>query len=485
MIGISAFTSIRDKMKRFGYDAITDKGRRRPPGVRVKAESEILGESDRRKLQSTIHDQRRNFAVLAWMIRKHLDYVSSFTFQARNDDPELNKNLERLVTWWSRPRNCDVANRHSLRRLTRLAEAARIVDGDFGLLLLRQGKVQGIESDRIGSKPTQGGIPESYRATSWVQGLDLDSSGATKRYMLLKRVANGLIFDRVVPARNMKLLAHYDRIDQVRGVSPLAAAMNTIADVKEAFEWNLIKAKVHALFGLGISRDSVGGAGRFDYSDADDGGTPDEDTTRYDVNIDGGVFKLELDPGDKVDTIESRTPSGEFMDYSRLMIQVALNALDIPFTFWDSRQSSYSAMRQDLLNYIQSVKSKRGDLIELLDDLIAWKVGSWVNVIGRDGEPILKLPAGMNARDIAWEWVAAGIPWIDPLKEISADAQAVSMAVKSRHQISAERGVDWETTVSQLEAEEYELRKRNISAQLGMPGAVLTTTKDEDTSDET
>jgi hypothetical protein len=45
-------------------------------------------DTERRKLISAGRDIHRNFSLAAWMLRKHLDYVSSFTFQCRSGNPQ-------------------------------------------------------------------------------------------------------------------------------------------------------------------------------------------------------------------------------------------------------------------------------------------------------------------------------------------------------------------------------------------------------------
>jgi hypothetical protein len=38
--------------------------------------------------------------IAAWAIRKHLDFVSTFSFHARTDDDDLNMLLERKMAEW-------------------------------------------------------------------------------------------------------------------------------------------------------------------------------------------------------------------------------------------------------------------------------------------------------------------------------------------------------------------------------------------------
>jgi len=129
---METFTTDTTQVEQFAYDAIAGDNRRRAPKSRPQRESKILSEKGRRKLTATTQDLRRNYTIAAWAIRKHLDYVSSFTLQVNTGDKTLDDSIEKLMRWWGKRKNCDAAQRHPLRRMIRLAEAHRTVDGDFG-----------------------------------------------------------------------------------------------------------------------------------------------------------------------------------------------------------------------------------------------------------------------------------------------------------------------------------------------------------------
>ena len=61
------------------------------------AEDKHLNVSGRKKLIDTTRDLYRNFAPAAWAIRKHLDYTSTFSFQARTGDDALNRRIEEFL----------------------------------------------------------------------------------------------------------------------------------------------------------------------------------------------------------------------------------------------------------------------------------------------------------------------------------------------------------------------------------------------------
>ena len=83
----------RASRRRFGYDAVEDKDRRKPPSANTKSEDDLLTPGKRKKLTGATRDIHRNFAIAGWAIRKHLDYVSTFSFQSRTGIEELDNEI--------------------------------------------------------------------------------------------------------------------------------------------------------------------------------------------------------------------------------------------------------------------------------------------------------------------------------------------------------------------------------------------------------
>jgi len=184
----------------FGYDAVESKNRRQAPTGRLRSEDKELLPHQRRKLTSAARDIHRNFTIAAWAIQKHLDYVSTFSFQSRTGSADLDDRIEALMDWWSRPANCDVAARHSFPRLVRLAEERRTVDGDVFLLKLSDGRVQALEGDRV-QTPTSG-LPQGVLPAEFVHGVQVDDAGRARAFAVCKRPLLGgdFAFERLVPA---------------------------------------------------------------------------------------------------------------------------------------------------------------------------------------------------------------------------------------------------------------------------------------------
>lgn len=440
----------------FGYDAVEERGKRKIAHPLTRSEDRELFQNQRRQLISGTRDLPRNFSVAAWAIRKHLDYVSSFSFKAASGNPELDDELQSLMTWWARPINCDVASRHSLPRLMRLLELSRTIDGDVFVNLLGDGRIQSIEGDRV--RTPYGNLPPGIDSNKLIHGVLTDDYGKAIAYAVCKRPRNtsDLVFDKLLSARFTRQLAYYTRIDQVRGMSPLTAAINSFRDVYEGINYALAKAKVSQLFAMAFMREESDQLTNLSEVASTDASETDSDQPRYAMDLNGGPISLDLDPGDKAEILESKTPSTEFQAFTQETIGMALKALDIPVCFYDEGRANFSSGRQGWILYNQSATSKRADLKELLDYMTTWRVGLWI------ASGALVLPKGMRPKDVKWDWVHAGIPWMDPLKEATANAMEINSALNSRQRLSKERGEDWFEIVDELAEENAYLEEKNV-----------------------
>lgn len=421
--------SLWQRMTSFGYDAIEQRGRRKAPAVMLQSEDAEAAPLKRGKLTTEGRNLVRNFSIARWMLNQHLNYVSTFSFQSKTGNATLDSEVERLVKEvWNKRENCDIGGRHSLPQLIRLAEARRTVDGDCGLIKMASGHIQALEGDRIRS-PESFGPGSQVKASDLCHGVQLDASGRAVAYAVCKRgsSANSFVFERMVPASNLYLHAAYDRFDQVRGASPIACAMNVLRDTYEGFDLALAKIKVSQLFGLAITRESPEGAAEYT-PEVDEEGNP---TGRYQVDFGKGPCLLELDPGDDAKFLESTSPATEQQAFFETMIQVALKALDIPFSFYNESFTNYSGARGAFLQYEQAAEIKRHAVRDMLDYLTAWRLGLFI----QDG-----LLPGVTFEQLRWQWIPRGMPWLDPLKEVQAEVQSMDALLDNAEDIAQRHG---------------------------------------------
>lgn len=463
-------------LTRFGYDAVESSTRRRAPIMASYSEDDTLDANKRKRLVSTMRDIPRNFSLAGWGIRKHLDYVSTFNFQSRTGDVNFDKRLESLLKWWSLPENCDVAGRHSFKQMMRLLEEARTVDGDNLVVRYADGRIQCIESDRVRNPNGSTNMVHPDSKLRIIQGVEVDAQGRAVRYAISKRNANSSAMEpeRWIDAGNARLLGYYDRFDQVRGISRLAPAINSFQDLYESTTYALAKAKVSQLFGLVTYRDAPFSLGQLDNPDGEG------DADGYNVKFGGGPYHLDLEDGDRAEILESKTPGTEFQAFCMQVTASALKALDIPMSFYDESFTNYSGARQALLQYEQSVQAKRGDLVGVLNWITQWKLAQWV------GAGLIPLPKGVQrVSDIPWEWIPAGISWIDPLKEAKADETTIGTVTNSRQNICKTHGFDFFEIADQQAQEEKYMRDIGLEGTLEIePGAADKILEEEEEAEE-
>jgi len=488
----------------FGYQAVQDKGRRQAPKTSIYHESEVLPPKARHKLQATTQDQGRNISLVAWMTRKHLDYVSKFHFSFRTDKETTNEVVNRIFRWHGAPRNLDYLGRFGRDEMFRLFELEKVLCGDAGLLKLDELKLQAIESDLIakGTPPEGKTLPDNINNS----GLVVDKTGRVLQYAICNRGTNGgsCVFDHLEPPANIIFDGYWNRFSsQFRGVSPLSTAINMVQDIHEGFEFNLIKTKMHALLGVAITRKAEDGGNigsasgaktitpwvaedhawvAYDYcsysgkiylcqtaysttsasSFATDlaAGKWSEDTTDTGLNLDPrAINMLDLNSGEDAKILESSTPSSQFVEGSYLFIQIAMLALDIPVTSFDSRRSSFSARIADLNEYEVSSDAKRTKNRYVRQDYSDWVLAT----IWNDPQSPWQLRKiatadGMALRDIqeAAEWIPSGSPWLDKFRQIQGDQLGISIGLDNAIDACRRRGVSFFSNIDkQAQANAY------------------------------
>ncbi len=429
--------------QQFRYDALETKDRRRASSASsTRREDTILIGHKRTQLQGTTQDIVRNFSVAAWAIRRHLDYVARFNFQALTPDEKLNDDIEELMQIQSRPYNMEIGGRFNRERFFRLVESTAVQQGDTGLVLLKNGQVQGIESDLIRDPPQE----QKSDGSTWVDGVRIGAGGRGLAYSIFGRGASGggYEYKTIVPARNFIHYGFFERYasEQIRGVSPIVASLNQFRDVYDNIDYGLIKLKISQLFAIALMRDKDATpmdevfGNREDDCEGCEEGEDSQDATppAREINLANGPAVLDLDDGEKVEVIESKTPSDQMQNFSRLVMMVALKALDIPYCFFDESHTNYSGSRGSWLQYQRAAWNRQEEQIEMRRRWTYFQLAFWMM------EGLLTLPSGMSIGDIAFEWHPTGMPWWNPADEVEADQEAVASCFESPIAIVKQKG---------------------------------------------
>ena len=428
----------------FGYNAVVNKGRRQSPKTSRHAEVKTLTKGKRNKMLATAQDQNRNHALVAWAIRKHLDYVSSFSMSFRTDFIELNNIVNRIFKWHGSPENFDYIGKFGRNEAFRFFELEKVIAGDAAMIKLkntktRKNKLFMLESDLI---VNGSGAPEGFDT----EGL-IKNKGKVTKYCVCNRGDRGSskIYDHTELAGNIIFDAYWNRYgSQYRGVSPLSVAINSVQDVAEAMEFNLLKAKMQALFGMVITRKSVDGVmgGAVGPTSETQDAEAEATGTTYDLNP-RAINILDLNENEDAKPFESATPSSEFVEGCYLYIQVALLALDIPITSFDSRRSTFSARIADLNEYEVSVYEKQRKNRYARQNYSDWLLRN----IWNEGDFNLRATAekhNLSLQDVQQfvDWVPNGSPWLDKFKQLKGDQLAVQLLQDNPIDAAKRRGQD-------------------------------------------
>jgi capsid protein len=423
------------------YDAIKPAGKRKQPPARIVREDNHLQGSKRRQLMSNAADLKRNLSIAAWMVRRHLDYVARMNYAPNTGDRELDKDLKELMIWQSRAENMDRGGRLTREKLFRLAESRRVLDGDMGLIRLRDGRTQCIKGDLL-RDPSKKKIPKGQE---WESGVRIDEAGLQLAYSIHKRTngGRGTEFSRIVPRRNFHLYGFFDDAanDQVRGISPFTSAIADLRDTYEAIDYAKVKIKISQLLGVKFTRkegESLDSA----LSSDDRGGVDSGDACEEDleeprvVDWSKGITTFDMDEGEDVDMVESKNPSTEFQNFIRIVIMVALKSLDIPYSFFDEKHTNFHGSRGSWLQYDRSCVDKRDDQIEMRRQWTTWQKQRWV----ADG--LLLLPSGKTIADLKFDWVPKGFPWWKPSEEVVGSLKAIGGGLDNPFRVcqEADRG---------------------------------------------
>ena len=449
-----------------GYDAIKTTGKRKAASAVLKTEDEQLKGRDRKQMIGTGRELARNYSMVQWAIRKHLDYVTQYDFQMKTDNDELNERVETLMMEWMRPTSCDTAGRHPFPRLLRMLEARRVLDGDCFLLKRRNGTLQTIEGDLI-QDPDR-----ADQGERWFNGCHVNASGRTIAWGLHKRESYGQTkFVRRVKAQNMIQHACFERFDQCRGISPLAAAYNSFRDCYEGVDHQLALMKAQSLFAMVVTSGAEDGMGEI--TKTGDG---------YDVDFGKGPLKLEMDPGDDAKFLKTDSPGDSTQSFLNLVLGMAIKSLDLPYNFLDEGHTNFFGSRAAWLLYDRSCHAKRADVLEVLRQVTVWLLRIWIT------NGTIRLPAGTTINDVPFVWIHRGMPWWDPSKEITGDLLAISAGLDNPIRLCAARGNgDFETNIKQI-AKAMAIAKENevpVSFAMGesVPAQADAEEEDEDSEE--
>ena len=419
----------QERLRNFGrFDSALDSTKR---GIsrNISGAEDTAGTAERYKLIRAARDLADNFPPVRSLLLKFATYVAGrLSYQARTGDKELDAQVERYWLKWCR--ECDFLRRHDFVSFLQLAVMAILRDGDCGFIIVRDGemlKLQSVEADRIGSPYNR-----LIDSDTYIGGINLDEFGRPKSFQIFVRTINNQYIEPTDIAAN-EFIHLFDptRLDEYRGRSAFATALNAARDLQET-----IKAEVQAIkfasYQTGVITTENGSADASDYfatSQKNDFGQTEKLS-----NVDPGAIQY-LSPGEKMEMFKSDRPGGAFGEFVRLVQAHIAMAVGLPYGFaFDADKSGPMARMEAAMAERTFARWRRLLESQFLDRI--------KNIVLLDAAARGEIDDSEFLLDGRWCWPAKVS--IDYGREANADIALWKAGLKTAGQIYSDAGEDYE-----------------------------------------
>ncbi len=403
--------------KRNGYDA--GGGRDSDNWTPVDGRAEDINAMSRDTIRHRARDLERNADyVEASILAMERNVVGSgIRLDCKVDHPELEKEIERLWESWCHAENCDVTGRLCFCEILKMAVRRMLVDGGLLIVAAYTGdkrfplQLQIKEVDELnsgvlfhGQNQVVGGIevnsfnkPVAYHFTVY------DTFGETGRTVRIPA-------DRVIYLNKTK------RPTQVREISGFSNVLSRLRDLNQFLNAVSVKERMLACLAVFIKKVNAAlGLGRNQ--------KPDKETGVKKKKLAPGMI-MELDAGDEIQVVNPSGQASNAKDMVSILLRGVSSALGLSYEAIsrDMSQSTYSSARQNLVEDRETYKEWQHYLSEhLCRKVYAW----WMESCVMAGS--LNIPDYFTNPEKYTEckWIAKGMSWIDPVKEVNANRIAL------------------------------------------------------------
>lgn len=249
------------------------------------------------------------------------------------------------------------------------------------------------------------------------------------------------------------------RPGQTRGVPFFAPVLDTFKILADYMEAELVAARVSACFAAFVKTDNPYSAG---FGRADD----TNNASQLLEGMEPGAVEY-LANGQDIVFSDPKRPGQTFDAFVERLVRSIGAALGLPYEliFKDFSKTNYSSARAALLQAYRVFQNWQQMVVDNLCQPV-WEILLEEAYLTGD------LPAPDFYAN-QWEytraaWIPPGWQWVDPKKETEANKVAVEMGFKSRADVCAEAGDDWEAKAIQI------AREKQKYDDLGIPFGTAT-----------
>lgn len=444
--------ALRRLVRKSQFDAINSLGYSAAIGSRMRThyawdrsipgdEDTVMGRYDRRHIRLESRDLYRNSEIAGAAVDRFPSYAVWLGIHPlpQTSSKEWNKEASQ---WWMQQYvpACDYRQRPGvdLIEFQKLTMSHRMLDGDLGYILRKNGQLQPIEASRVATPQ------DKMSDKTIIDGVQMSKKGTLLGFWVGNRI-NGTSVDTskgkmyFVKKESMIWCMRPGRIDQVRGVPDLARVVNKLRDYDSTDQFVLNKIKHDSQILLkktikgGMDNDMPRGG--YEKTTADG-----KDPIKVEKTEWGGVWTGDI--GEDIETTDSKTPNSRYVQYMELELRAIAAAIGLTYEYLMLifTAGSFSAQRAAMLHAQHAFREwHQWEVKCFLQRLWNWRIAKAMK-----DHVIPKAPLDKNGVSEWWhvDWSVPWLGWVDPDKQAKADQQEIKMGIKSTQNAIRSRGGD-------------------------------------------
>lgn len=386
---------------------------------------------------------RQNNPLASGMLERAVENVvgdHGYALHAKTEDKDWNKKAEALFAGWLD--SADVLGNCWLEHL-RFVVRHWLGDGDFGSVLLQEGRLQPLDPASINTPFDKLGDP------FYVDGVQVNDFGRPIAYYVdqWKGYAR-LPGSTQIAAENVLFIARKKTVNQTRGEPCFSSCYRTFDQIDQVQNAVLQAIRIQAYLAFALTKQNptqfMAGA-KINPKDGDG---------KRSLKLEPGSL-ITLNPGEDVKTIAAAHPTQAFPENFKLNVRTLGLELGLPLelVLLDFSGSSYSSARAALLQAHRSFRTMQNILIaRYLAPLYRWRVSKWMKT------------GDLARRDDAFNhrWIPTPWPYLDPIKEAQALQMQIDIGTQTIKGAIAAMGQDFETWVGDRGDEVERMRAAGI-----------------------
>ena len=434
---------IMRRVKGASYDAGEQSRNRRDLRMFARTaprdEDRLVTDYSRQLARARCHDLRRNNPIVAGIGDRFADYVvhTGIRPQAQTSSAGWNSEAEAWFENWVPV--ADARERLTLDEMCRMCVTERLFSGETFFLLMDNGTLMPVESERCRAPKGTYDLPLGY------DGVDVDKIGRVIRFCLHGRdrmgVFSGPHDEQWYSANDVFHVARPWRFDSIRPMPELSPVANVLADMQELNNATLNTAKLQAMVALIINK--AGGASNpaFGFRTANGStklpGYPD--LRRVD-----NLMVLEGEHGDTLQGLHSTQPGNQYDPFMKLQLQLIGAAIGLPseFVMMAFERVSFSGSKAALMQAARTIENWQGWMIDnFLQPTWNWRIAKAIKA-----GVLPKAPVDKNGVNEWWkvQWQPPPMDWVDPQGQLQTDMQEYMIGAADLASIGRRRGKDWQ-----------------------------------------